>query len=259
MLGRAFAGTVAGTLLFFLAGCSSGRSSAPAASDPCARLDLSVAGEPTVKAYGEAASALRTSLGAIENRVFHACDAMNAMLALARPRNTYDACGTFRARVNEARAGGAQIALRINESCSADTAEGGSCADSCQLERCSTEECAERGPCQSACDAVATAGVTCSVATTPELENLDNELAAAITANAGEWGTLESLVSHIETTVTELGPPLLDYAQTADVIGKDEQDCYENALGNLGVALISLDASRDGLAALPAAATEPTN
>jgi len=67
------------------------------------------------------------------------------------------------------------------------------------------------------------------------------------------------LVAELGPTVTEIGPPMLAYAQTADVIGKDEQDCYENALGDLGVALISFDASRDGLASLPPVFAQPTN
>jgi hypothetical protein len=89
--------------------------------------------------------------------------------------------------------------------------------------------------------------------------DVDAELGNAISQNASEWGTLDSLVAGLEATVTQIGPPLLAYAQTADVIGKDEQDCYEGALGNLGVALISFDASRDGLASLPSVLTEPTN
>jgi hypothetical protein len=52
---------------------------------------------------------------------------------------------------------------------------------------------------------------------------------------------------------------MLAYAQTAKIIGKDEQDCYEDALGNLGVALISFDASHDGLASLSPAVAKPTN
>jgi len=245
--------------LLLFTGCSSGTGASASASDPCSRLDLSAAGQPTVKAYAEATTALRAHLGSIENRVFHLCDALNAALALARPRNTYQACGTFRARVEAARAAGAQIALEINATCAVDTAAGDACAGSCQFETCSSAECSERVPCQNACSAVAAAGVTCTADTTPELSDLDPELTNAIAAYAGEWGTLESLLAQIQTTVQQLGPPLLDYAQTADVIGKDEQDCYENSLGDLGVALISFDAARDGLASLSPIAEAPTN
>ena len=80
--------------LVLLAACSSDSGS----GDPCSKLDLSSIGQATVKAYAEAAEALRSRFDGIEGRVFHACDAMNATLALERPRNTYDAWGMFRKR-----------------------------------------------------------------------------------------------------------------------------------------------------------------
>jgi hypothetical protein len=248
---RAFAVTI--TLLVL-----SGSSGAGNAGDPCSRLDISWLAQATVKAYAEAAAALRSKLGDIEARVFHTCDAMNTALALRRPRNTYEACGTFRARVNEARYQGAEIALQISASCTVDSAAGGRCEDKCQLESCTSAECLESAPCRDACGAVAEAGVACTADTVAVTSNVDAELGAAISQNAAEWGTLDSLVAELESTVTEIGPPILAYAQTADVIGKDEQDCYEDALGNLGVALISFDASRDGLASLAPMLTEQT-
>jgi hypothetical protein len=244
--------------LVLLAACSSSGAQPPA-GDPCTKLDLSLLGQATVKAYAEAAAALRSKLGEIENRVFSVCDAMNATLALGRPRNTYDACATFRARVNEARDAGAEIALQISASCTADSAAGDGCEDKCQLDSCTSAECPESAPCRDACGAVAEAGVECTADTVAVTSSVDAELGNAIAQNADEWGTLESLVAELEATVTEIGPPLLAYAQTADIIGKDEQDCYEDALGNLGVALISFDASRDGLASLAPVVTEPTN
>ena len=213
-------------------------------------------GQATVEAYADATTALRSDLGAIEDRVFHVCDAMNAALMLARPRNTYDACATFRARVDAARTAGAQAALQLDANCSVDSAAGDQCASMCPAESCSSTDCTESMPCHDACNTVAIAGVACTVATTLVSSNLDDDLASAITANASEWGTLESLIAQIQSSAIALGPPLLDYAKTADVIGKDEQDCYENALGNLGVALISLDAASDGLAALPPVSTQ---
>ncbi len=238
--------------LVLLGACSSSSAEKTAdATDPCTRLDLSMPTQATVKAYADAASALRTDLGAIEDRVFHVCDAMNAALALARPRNTYDACATFRARVETARTAGAQIALQLDASCTVDSSAGDQCASMCPAETCTATDCSEIAPCHDACNAVAVAGVACTVDTTPVLSAADDDLTNAITANASEWGTLESLIAQIQATAQEIGPPLLDYAKTADVIGKDEQDCYENALGNLGVALISLDAATDGLASLP--------
>lgn len=229
-----------------LPACSSGANGSSASADPCTALDLTSPEQATVKAYADAASALRSSLGAIEDRVFHVCDAMNATLALARPRNTYDACSTFRARVDAERTAGASIALQLDASCMVDSTAGDRCSSLCQPGAV---------PCQSACDAVAEAGVVCSVNTTPVLSGVDDALSAAIAANATEWGSLESTTAELEATVTGLGPPLLDYAQTADVISKPEQDCYQGALANLGVALISFDASRDGLAALPKVAS----
>ncbi len=216
-------------------------------------------GQATVKAYAEAAAALRSNLGEIEGRVFYACDAMNATLALARPRNTYDACGTFRARVDEARQAGAEIALQISPSCTVDSVAGDSCAGLCQFESCSSADCPESAPCRGACEAVAEAGAECTATTVVVTSNVDAELGNAISQSAQEWGTLESLVEELQPTVTEIGPPMLAYAQTADIIGADEQDCYQNSLGNLGVALISFDAARDGLASLLPVATEPTN
>jgi len=216
-------------------------------------------GQATVEAYAEAAAALRSKFDGIEGRVFHTCDAMNAALALGRPRNTYAACGTFRARVNEARDAGAEIALQISPSCTVNGAVRDRCEDKCQLESCASAECPESTPCRDACGAVAEAGVECTADTVAVTSDVDPELGNAISLNAGEWGTLESLVAELEVTITEIGPPMLAYAQTADVIGKDEQDCYEDALGNVGVALISFDASRDGLASLPPVFTKPTN
>jgi hypothetical protein len=216
-------------------------------------------GQATVGAYAEAAAALRSKLDEIEGRVFAVCDAMNATLALGRPNNTYDACGTFRARVDEARAAGAEISLQISASCTVDSAVRDSCEEKCQLESCTSAECPESAPCRDACAAVAEAGVQCTADTVAVTSNVGAELGDAISLKAGEWGTLESLVAELEATVTEIGPPLLAYAQTADVIGKDEQDCYEDALGNLGVALISFDASRDGLASLQPVFTAATN
>jgi hypothetical protein len=248
----------AATALVLLTACSSD-SGAQNAGDPCRRLDLSLIGQATVNAYAEAAAGLRSKFGEIEDRVFYACDAMNTTLALGRPRNTYDACATFRARVNEARDAGAQITLQISASCTVDSAARDGCEDKCQLESCASAVCPESAPCRDACGAVAEAGVQCSADTVAVTSDLDAELGNAILQNAGEWGTLDSLVAELEPTVTEIGPPLLAYAQTADVIGTDEQDCYENSLGDLGVALISFDASRDGLASLPSVLTAPTN
>jgi hypothetical protein len=241
--------------LVLLAACSSDSR----AGDPCSKLDLSSIGQATVKAYAEAAEALRSRFDGIEGRVFHACDAMNATLALERPRNTYDACATFRARVNEARDAGAQIALQISRSCTVDSAARDRCEEKCQLESCASAGCPESTPCRNACGAVAEAGVECTADTVAVTSDVDAELGNAISLSAGEWGTLDSLVAELEATVTEIGPPMLAYTQTADVISKDEQECYENALGKLGVALISFDASRDGLASLPSVFTEPTN
>ncbi|HEX3596923.1 MAG TPA: hypothetical protein VHU80_17560, partial [Polyangiaceae bacterium] len=99
--------------LVLFAACSSDSGT----GDPCSKLDVSSIGQATVKAYAEAAAALRSKLGEIEDRVFHVCDAMNETLALGRPRNTYDACGAFRARVNRALDAGAEIALQISPSC----------------------------------------------------------------------------------------------------------------------------------------------
>jgi hypothetical protein len=234
-------GTPAIAITLVLLNACSGHSSAQSAGDPCSRLDLSLLGQATVKAYSEAAAALRSRFDEIESRVFSACDGMNATLALARPNNTYQACGTFRAHVNEARDAGAEISLQVSASCTVDSAARARCEDKCQLESCTSAECPESAPCRDACGAVAEAGVECTADTAPE------------------WGTLVSLVAELEPTVTELGPPILAYAQTADVIGKDEQDCYQDALGNLGVVLISFDASRDGLASLPSVLTPPTN
>jgi hypothetical protein len=241
-----------------LAACS-GHSGAQSGGDPCSRLDLSSIGQATVKAYAEAATGLRSKLDEIESRVFHACDAMNATLALARPRNTYDACRSFRGRVDEARDAGAEISLQISASCSLDSAARASCEQKCQLDSCAFAECPESAPCRDACAAVAEAGVACSADTVPVTSDVDAELGDAISQSAAEWGTLDSLVAELQPTVTEIGPPLLDYAQTADIIGIDEQDCYQDALGDLGVALISLDASRDGLASLPPVLTKQTN
>jgi hypothetical protein len=249
--------TLALTIAFVpLAACSS---AAQAPADPCSKLDLSQPGQATVKAYAEAATALRSKLGEIEGRVFYACDAMNAALALARPRNTYDACGTFRARVNQARDAGGEVALQISPTCMVDSAADDQCADKCQFDSCTSADCPESAPCRSACDAVGEAGAQCTADTVVVASNIDAALQNAVSQNATEWGTLESLVAELEPTVTEIGPPLLAYAQTADIIGKDEQDCYENSLGDLGVALVSFDAARDGLASLLPVATAPTN
>jgi hypothetical protein len=229
------------------------------AGDPCGRLDLSLLGQATVKAYSEAAATLRSEFDEIESRVFSACDGMNATLALARPNNTYEACGSFRARVNEARDAGAEITLQVSTSCTVDSAARARCEDKCQLDSCTSAECPESAPCRDACAAVAEAGVECTADTVAVTNDVDAELGNAISLNAGEWGTLESLVAELQATVTEIGPPMLAYSQAADVIGKDEQDCYQDALGNLGVALISFDASRDGLASLSPGFTKPTN
>lgn len=237
--------------LMLPAACSHDRRAAPA-GDPCRRLDLSLLDQATVAAYAEAAAALRTRFAEIEGRVFYACDGMNALLGLARPRNTYQACATFRARVDEARAAGAQVSLQISASCALDSAAGDRCQETCRLENRDAAACPDRAPCRDACDAVAEAFVQCSTETVAVSNNLEAQLEEAITQNANEWGTLARLVAELQATVTELGPPLLAYSQTADVIGKDEQDCYQNALGDLAVALISFDAARDGLASLPA-------
>jgi hypothetical protein len=251
--------TLAAALALVLLTACSGNSDAQNTGDPCSRLDLSLIGQATVNAYAEAAVGLRSTFGDIENRVFHICDTMNTTLALARPRNTYEACGTFRTRVNEAQAAGAEITLQINATCTVDSAARDSCENKCQLGSCASAVCPESAPCSDACDAVGEAGVQCSADTVAVTSNVDAELGNAISQNASEWGTLESLVAELGPTVTEIGPPMLAYAQTADVIGKDEQDCYENALGDLGVALISFDASRDGLASLPPVFAQPTN
>lgn len=239
-------------ILFVLpAACSRERRATPA-GDPCSRLDLSLLDQATVGAYAEAAADLRTRLAEIEGRVFYACDGMNALLGLPRPRNTYQACATFRARVDEARAAGAEISLQVSASCALDGAAGDRCQETCQLESCAAATCPDSAPCRDACAAVAESFVQCTTDTVALTSNVDAELGSAITQNANEWGTLARLVAELQATVTDLGPPLLAYAQTADVIGKDEQDCYQNALGDLGVALISFDAARDGLASLPA-------
>jgi hypothetical protein len=216
-------------------------------------------GQATVKAYSEAAAALRSRFDEIESRVFAACDGMNRTLALARPNNTYGACGSFRAHVNEARDAGAEISLQVSASCAVDSAARASCEGKCQLESCTSADCPASAPCRDACAAVAEAGVECDADTVASTSNVDAELGDAISQNASEWGTLDSLVAALQPTVTELGAPLLAYAQTADVIGKDEQDCYQDTLGNWGVVLISFDASRDGLASLPSVITQPTN
>ncbi len=257
---RLVAPTLAATVaLVPLAACSSSSGQSADTTDPCSGLDLSLSSQATVKAYAEAASSLRSHLADIENRVYAVCDAMNLALALTRPRNTYDACDTFGARVTQAQAAGADISLQLDASCTVDSASGASCAEICPAASCSPTDCPDSVPCNSACTAVAAAGVACTTTTVPMLTNVDAALQSAITANADEWGTLQSLVSQIEPTVTQIGPPILAYAQVANIITKDEQDCYQNALGNLGVALISFDASRDGLAWLPSTPAAPTN
>src|SRR5262249_309191 len=120
---------VAACLLVLVASACGAEAEAPV--DPCAKLDATRLDMATPKADGEAAAALRTTIGSVDTQFYYACKAMNDELGLSAPRNTYDACQVLRARVESALDAGVEVGISFDASCSTDTGVRAACESKC--------------------------------------------------------------------------------------------------------------------------------
>jgi len=154
---RAFA-TIGALGLFAIvagAGCSSTDGTGTPTS--CTGLDVNVSAQATVKAFGQASSALKDAALDVEAKWLKTCNAINADLGLDSSKNTAsEACAVLNARVKSALATGVTVTLDVKSECHADVSIQGDCQANCKLPNCDIKAQCEPGKLVVACNGACT-------------------------------------------------------------------------------------------------------
>jgi hypothetical protein len=149
-LKRAFATVGAVGLLAMVsgAGCSATDGTGTPAS--CNGLDTTVSAQATVKAFGQAAGALRNAALDVEAQWLATCNAINRDLGEdATKTKAADACAIVNKRINDAHA---TVTLDVKSECHADVSVQGDCEAKCKLPSCDIKAKCEPGKLVVACN-----------------------------------------------------------------------------------------------------------
>ena len=148
------------------AGCSSA-TDGTGTPVSCANLDANVSAQATLKAFGQAASALKDAALDVEGKWLSTCNAINADLGLDASKTTaQDACAVLNAHIKSANV---TVNLDVKSECHADVSIQGDCQAKCKLPSCDIKAQCEpgklvvacNGECSGACD-VQAPSATCT-------------------------------------------------------------------------------------------------
>ena len=154
------------------AGCSS--TDGTGTPTACTGLDVNVSAQATVKAFGQASSALKDAALDVEAKWLATCNAINADLGEdATQTSAAKACAVLNARVKKALDAGVTVTLDVKSECHADVSVQGDCQANCKLPNCDIKAKCEpgklvvacNGSCSGACDVQAPSAActgTCS-------------------------------------------------------------------------------------------------
>src|SRR6187551_124083 len=152
-LKRAFSTVGAIGLLALAAGAGCSATDGTGTPTSCTGLDVNVSAQATVKAFGQAASALKDAALDVEAKWLSTCNAINADLGEDTSKNTAaEACAVLNARVKKALNAGAQLTLAVKSECHADVSVQGDCQAKCKLPSCDIEAQCEPGKLSVACN-----------------------------------------------------------------------------------------------------------
>ena len=100
-------------------------------------LDGNVSAQATLKAFGQASSALKDAALDVEAKWLATCNAINADLGEdATQTSASKACGVLNARVKKAVDAGVKVTLDVKADCHADVSVQGDCQAKCKLPDC---------------------------------------------------------------------------------------------------------------------------
>ena len=136
------------------AGCSATDGTGTPTS--CSGLDANVSAQATVKAFGQASSALKDAALDVEAKWLATCNSINKELGEDTSQTSAaKACGVLNARVKKALSAGATVTLDVKAECHADVSVQGDCQAKCKLPNCDIEAKCEPGKlvvdCNGAC------------------------------------------------------------------------------------------------------------
>jgi len=130
------------------AGCSATDGTGTPTS--CTGLDANVSAQATVKAFGQASSALKDAALQVEAKWLATCNDINRDLGEDTSKTTAaEACGVVNARINKAHA---TVTLDVKSECHADVSVQGDCQAKCKLPNCDIKASCEPGKLVVACN-----------------------------------------------------------------------------------------------------------
>src|SRR6478736_5484667 len=109
----------------------------------CTSLDANVSAQATLKAFGQASSALKDAALGVEAKWLATCNAINGDLGEDTTKTTAaEACAVVNTRINKAHA---TVTLEVKSDCHADVSVQGDCQAKCKLPDCDIKAKCEAG------------------------------------------------------------------------------------------------------------------
>jgi len=153
VLKRAFSTVGAIGLMAMVSGAGCSATDGTGTPKSCAGLDVNVSAQATLKAFGQASSALKDAALEVEGKWRETCNAINAELGEdATQKSAEKACAVLNARVKKALAAGVTVSLQVESECHADVKVQGECQASCNLPDCDVRAKCEPGKLSVACE-----------------------------------------------------------------------------------------------------------
>lgn len=157
-LKRAFSTVGAIGLLALVSGAACSATDGTGTPASCTGLDVNVSEQATVKAFGQAASALKDAALGVEKQWLNTCNAINADLGLDTSKSSAgEACAVLNAHIKQS---GAMVSLVVKSECHADVSVQADCQAKCNLPDCEIKAHCDpaqvvvacNGSCSGACD-----------------------------------------------------------------------------------------------------------
>jgi hypothetical protein len=152
-LKRAFCTVGAIGLLALVSGAGCSATDGTGTPTSCSGLDVNVSAQATLKAFGQASSALKDAALDVEAKWLTTCNAINADLGEdASQTSASKACAVLNARVKKALDAGVTVTLTVQSECHADVSVQGDCQAKCKLPNCDIKAKCEPGKLAVACN-----------------------------------------------------------------------------------------------------------
>ena len=166
-LKRAFSTVGAIGLLALVSGAGCSATDGTGTPTSCSGLDVNVSAQATLKAFGQASSALKDAALEVEADWLRTCNAINADLGADTSKTTAaDACGVLNAYIKNANV---TVSIVVKGECHADVSAQAKCQADCNLPNCDIKAKCEpgklsvecNGSCSGTCD-VQAPSATCT-------------------------------------------------------------------------------------------------